>query len=151
MSLDWYSITLHGGIFSPSSGQIINGCANQHDANLCQFVFFGQGPVVGGLASSELDGNGHSPAGLIGGLTFAVANSGDFNGYYQGPVNANRETVSGLDFQMDYSHELFEGSLSWHIVGNYTDEKTRRTPDGITVDGAGAVSGDGALNPLNGF
>jgi outer membrane receptor protein involved in Fe transport len=150
MSFDWYSISLHGGIFSPSSGQIFNGCANLHDPRLCQFVFFGQGPVVNGLATSELDGNGHSPAGLIGGLTFAIANPGDFNGYYQGPVNANGETVSGLDFQIDYNHELFDGTMSWHILGNYTDEKTR-TSLGVTVDGAGAVSNDGALNPLNGF
>jgi outer membrane receptor protein involved in Fe transport len=65
-------------------------------------------------------------------------------------VNANRETVSGVDFQMDYAHELFDGQMSWHVVGNYTDEKTR-TSLGVTVDGAGAVSGDGALNPLSGF
>lgn len=150
MSFDWYSITLHGGIFSPSEGQLLSGCGVAHNATLCQFVFFGQGPVVGGLASSELDGNGHSPAALIGPLTFAINNSGDFNSYYQGPINANRETVSGLDFEMDYSHELFDGTMAWHVLGNYTDEKTR-TSLGVTVDGAGAVSGDGALNPLSGF
>jgi len=151
MSLDWYSLTLHGGIFSPTSGLIFNQCAVLKNPAYCKFVFFGQGPVVSGLASSELDGNGQSPSALIGNLTFAVANSGDFNGYYQGPVNANRETVSGLDFALDYTHDLFTGTLGWHVVGNYTDEKTRTTPDGITVDGAGAVSGDGALNPLTGF
>jgi iron complex outermembrane receptor protein len=151
MSFDWYSITLHGGIFSPSSGLIFNQCAVLKNPAFCQFVFFGQGPLVAGLASSELDGNGNSPRPLIGGLTFSFVTPGDFNGYYQGPVNANRETVSGLDFQLDYSHELFDGQMSWHLVGNYTDEKTRTTPDGITVDGAGAVSGDGALNPLSGF
>jgi iron complex outermembrane recepter protein len=150
MSLDWYSLTLHGGIFAPSAGQIFSGCAVLKDPNFCKFVFFGQGPLVNGLASAELDGNGQSPAGLLGGLTFAFANPGDFNGYYQGPVNANRETVSGLDFQIDYMHDLFDGTLSWHILGNYTDEKTR-TSLGVTVDGAGAVSGDGALNPLTGF
>ena len=150
MSFDWYSITLHGGIFSPSQGQILNGCGVAHNPTLCQFVFFGQGPVVGGLASAELDGNGHSAVPLIGPLTFAINNSGDFNSYYQGPVNANRETVSGLDFQIDYQHELFDGTMAWHVLGNYTDEKTR-TSLGITVDGAGAVSNDGALNPLNGF
>jgi hypothetical protein len=105
---------------------------------------------VGGLATSELDGNNNSPRGLIGGLTFAFDKPGDFNGYYQGPVNANRETVSGLDFQIDYHHDLFDGTMSYHILGNYTDEKTR-TSLGVTVDGAGAVSGDGAFNPLNGF
>ena len=63
-------------------------------------------------------------------------------------MNANRETVSGLDFQADYHHDLFAGTLSWHVLGNYTDEKTR-TSLGVTVDGAGAVSGDGALNPLS--
>jgi iron complex outermembrane recepter protein len=150
MSFDWYSITLHGGIFAPSAGQIFTQCAVLKDPNFCQFVFFGQGPLVNGLATSELDGNGRSPAALIGGLTFAFANPGDFNGYYQGPVNANRETVSGLDFQADYHHDLFDGTLSWHVLGNYTDEKTR-TSLGVTVDGAGAVSGDGAFNPLSGF
>ncbi len=147
MSFDWYSITLHSGIFSPSSSQIITGCAIQHDPTLCQFVFFGQAPIVGGLASSELDGNGHSATPLLGGLTFAIVNNGDFNGYYQGPVNANRETVSGLDFQIDYRHDLFDGSLSWHILGNYTDEKTR-TSLGVTVDDAGAISGDAQLSAL---
>jgi hypothetical protein len=36
--------------------------------------------------------------------------------------------------------------MNWHILGNYTDEKTR-----TTVDGAGAVSQDGSINPLAGF
>jgi outer membrane receptor protein involved in Fe transport len=39
--------------------------------------------------------------------------------------------------------------LNWHFLGNYTDEKTR-TSLGVTSDGAGAISGDGA-NPLSGF
>jgi len=152
MSFDWYSITLHGGVFAPNGGFIFNQCAVLKNPLYCKFVFFGQGGLnPDGTRQSEIDGNGQSPSPLIGGLTFAAVNPGDFNGYYQGPVNANRETVSGLDFQIDYRHDLFEGSVSWHIVGNYTDEKTRRTPDGITVNGAGAVSGDGALNPLTGF
>lgn len=72
------------------------------------------------------------------------------NFYLDAPVNANRETASGLDFQADYHHELFDGTMDWHILGNYTDEKTR-TSLGLTVDGAGAVSGDASLNPLTGF
>jgi outer membrane receptor protein involved in Fe transport len=40
--------------------------------------------------------------------------------------------------------------MNWHFLGNYTDEKTR-TSLGLTVDGAGAVSTDGAVNPLTGF
>ena len=150
MSFDWYSITLHGGIFSPSSGQIFSQCAILKDPNFCKFVFFGQGPLTGGIAASEVDANGLANSPLLNGATFFADAPGAFNAYYQGPVNANRETVSGLDFQMDYSHELFDGTLSWHVVGNYTDEKTR-TSIGVTVDGAGAVSGDGSLNPLSGF
>jgi outer membrane receptor protein involved in Fe transport len=150
MSFDWYSITLHGGIFSPSSSQIFNQCAVLKNPTFCQFVFFGQGPLVNGLASSELNGNGQSPAGLIGGLTFAFNNPGDFNAYYQGPVNANRETVSGLDFQIDYHHDFLAGALSYHILGNYTDEKTR-TSLGLTTNGAGALSGDGGLNAGSGL
>jgi outer membrane receptor protein involved in Fe transport len=151
MSFDWYSITLHGGIFSPSSGQIFSQCAVLKDPNFCKYVFFGQGPLgAGNQAASEIDANGNSPAALIGGATFAADSAGAFNAYYQGPVNANRETVSGLDFQVDYLHEFLAGEMQWHVVGNYTDEKTR-TSIGVTVDGAGAVSGDGALNPLSGF
>jgi len=150
MSFDWYSITLHGGIFSPSSGQIFSQCAILKDPNFCKFVFFGQGPLNSGIASSEIDANGNSPDALLHGATFFADAPGAFNAYYQGPVNANRETVSGLDFQVDYMHELFDGTMNWHLVGNYTDEKTR-TSIGVTVDGAGAVSGDGSLNPLNGF
>ncbi|HEY2009823.1 MAG TPA: TonB-dependent receptor [Rhizomicrobium sp.] len=146
MSFDWYSITLHGGIFSPSESQIAAQCT-AGNKYFCQFIFFGQGPFANGLAASEIDANGNSPRALIGGLTFSADSPGAFNSYYQGPVNANRETTSGLDFQIDYQHELLDGTMSWHILGNYTDEKTR-TSLGVTVDGAGAISSDGGLSPL---
>jgi iron complex outermembrane receptor protein len=152
MSFDWYSISLHGGIFSPSAGQIFDQCANKKAAAFCSLVFFAKGypgnanqPVA-----SEIDGNGISP-GLSGPLgTFSADSEGALNFYLRSPVNANSETVSGLDFQTDYHHELFAGILDWHVLGNYTDEKTR-TSLGITSDGAGAVSGDGGVNPLAGF
>ncbi len=43
MSFDWYSITLHGGIFSPSESQIAAQCTAGNKA-FCQFIFFGQSP-----------------------------------------------------------------------------------------------------------
>jgi len=152
MSFDWYSITLHNGIFAPSAGQIFDQCANHHVPNFCSLVFFAKGwPGNGNQpVAAEVDGNGVSP-GLTGPLgTFSADSEGAFNFYLSSPVNANRETVSGLDFQIDYMHELFGGMMNWHLLGNYTDEKTR-TSLGQTVDGAGAVSGDGAVNPLTGF
>ncbi|HEX4027132.1 MAG TPA: TonB-dependent receptor, partial [Rhizomicrobium sp.] len=159
MSFDWYSITLHGGIFSPSEGQIASQCSGAIKlANFCQFLYFARG-FPGNSSTpvgAEVDGNGVSPppalAAAFNGsnITFSADAEGAFNAYLQAPVNANRETTSGLDFQVDYQHELLAGVMSWHILGNYTDEKTR-TSLGVTVDGAGAVSGDGALNPLTGF
>ncbi len=152
MSFDWYSISLHGGIFSANAGQIFDQCANHQVAAFCSHVFFAKGwPGNGNQpVASEVDGNGNSP-GLSGPLgTYSADGEGALNFYLTGPVNANNETVSGLDFQTDYSHELFDGTMSWHVLGNYTDEKTR-TSLGITVDGAGAVSGDGSVNPLAGF
>jgi len=152
MSFDWYSITLHNGIFAPSSGQIFSACATQHLSNFCSLVFFAKG-FTGNSAlpvAAEVDGNGVSP-GLSGPLgTFSADSEGALNLYLQSPVNANRETTSGLDFQIDYSHDLFAGMMNWHILGNYTDEKTR-TSLGVTVDGAGAVSQDGSINPLAGL
>jgi iron complex outermembrane receptor protein len=152
LSLDYYSITLHNGIFAPSAGQIFDQCANKHVANFCSLVFFAKGYPGNGNqpVASEIDGNGVSP-GLTGPLgTFSADSEGAFNFYLQSPVNANRESVSGVDFQADYHHDLFSGILDWHILGNYTDEKTR-TSLGVTSDGAGSVSGDGGVNPLTGF
>jgi iron complex outermembrane receptor protein len=157
MSFDWYSITLHNGIFAPTEAQIASQCSNGIKvAAFCQLLFFGRGfPGNSSLpVGAEVDGNGISPPpallAAIGNTTFSADSEGAFNAYLQSPVNANRETTSGLDFQLDYSHELFEGEMNWHILGNYTDEKTR-TSLGVTVDGAGAVSADGSLNPLTGF
>src|SRR6201996_3364093 len=153
MSFDWYSITLHNGIFSPSESQIAAQCATLHVPQFCQLLFFAKGyPGNSSLpVAAEVDGNGASPPPALlaayGAGTFAADSEGAFNAYLQAPVNANRETTSGLDFQIDYQHELFDGTMNWHVLGNYTDEKTR-TSLGVTVDGAGAVSADGGLNPL---
>lgn len=48
------------------------------------------------------------------------------------PVNAAAETVSGLDFQADYNMPLYDGSLLWRVIGNYTDEQTRRVLGTLT-------------------
>jgi len=151
MSFDWYSITLHGGIFSPTGGQIFNQCAVLNNPAFCQFVFFGQGPLnASGIAASEVDANGLVNSPLLKNATFFADRPGAFNAYYQGPVNANRETASGLDFQADYSHELFDGTMVWRVLGNYTDERTR-TSLGVTTNGAGALSGDSGLNAGSGL
>ena len=152
LSMDYYSITLHQGIFAPSGNTIFDQCANKKVAAYCSLVFFGSGYPGNGNTpvAKETDGNGVSP-GLTGPLgTFSADAEGAFNFYIVAPVNANRESVSGLDFQTDYHHELLDGLMSWHVLGNYTDDKTR-TSLGITSHGAGAVSGDGAVNPMTGF
>jgi outer membrane receptor protein involved in Fe transport len=152
MSFDWYSITLHNGIFAPSYDQIASECSALTVAQYCNLVFFAQGypgnsntPVA-----AEINGNGQVNPAILHGATYAADREGAFNFYVQAPVNGNRETDSGLDFQLDYSHDLFDGTMNWHLLGNYTDEKTR-TQLGQTVDGAGAVSTNGTLNPLNGL
>jgi outer membrane cobalamin receptor len=55
------------------------------------------------------------------------------------PANAASETDSGLDFQLDYTMDLFNGTLLWHLVGNYTDEETQTTANSGVVDFAGSV------------
>jgi outer membrane receptor protein involved in Fe transport len=57
------------------------------------------------------------------------------------PLNAASATTSGLDFQSDYSHALFNGTMDLRFLGNYTDEQTQ-TSLGVTTDYAGAVGGD---------
>jgi len=58
------------------------------------------------------------------------------------PGNAASLSVSGLDFQADYNMDLFNGTLQWHLVGNYTDQETQTTAANGTIDYAGAVGPD---------
>jgi outer membrane receptor protein involved in Fe transport len=54
------------------------------------------------------------------------------------PANVAAETVSGLDFQVDYTMPFWDGNLGWHMVGNYTDEQTRRVL-GVLSDASGCL------------
>ncbi|MDB5740695.1 MAG: hypothetical protein JWP16_1735 [Alphaproteobacteria bacterium] len=56
------------------------------------------------------------------------------------PLNSAVDSTSGLDLAGNYTHPLFEGTLTWDLVGNYTDQQTR-TAQGITYDRAGALGG----------
>jgi len=62
------------------------------------------------------------------------------------PINANRQTVSGLDLQGDYQTGFQRGLLDIHWIANYTDEQTQ-TAQGVTVEYAGGV---GADSPVRG-
>jgi outer membrane receptor protein involved in Fe transport len=54
------------------------------------------------------------------------------------PLNSALDSTSGLDFRAGYAHPLWEGTLSWDLTGNYTDQQTR-TAQGVTYDRAGAL------------
>jgi iron complex outermembrane receptor protein len=54
------------------------------------------------------------------------------------PLNSAVDSVSGLDLTGNYAHPLFDGMLTWDLVGNYMDQQTR-TAQGITYDRAGAL------------
>lgn len=57
------------------------------------------------------------------------------------PINANAQTVSGLDFHGDYQTALWQGQLDLNLVGNYTDEQTQTDLTG-TFDYAGSLGPD---------
>ena len=57
------------------------------------------------------------------------------------PINANNQSVSGIDFQTDYRTEFLAGAIDLHAVGNYMDQQTQ-TAQGITTDYAGAIGSD---------
>jgi len=56
------------------------------------------------------------------------------------PLNSAIDSVSGLDVTANYAHDLLDGTLTWDLMGNYTDQQTR-TAQGITYDRAGALGG----------
>ncbi|HEY4276126.1 MAG TPA: TonB-dependent receptor [Rhizomicrobium sp.] len=57
------------------------------------------------------------------------------------PVNTSQATSSGLDVEMDYTTDLWGGSLGLHGVASYTDESTS-TSNNVVLDNAGSVGYD---------
>jgi iron complex outermembrane recepter protein len=147
LSFDWYSISLHKAIFTDPNA--VQECYNGLTV-YCTNVFFGKG-WPGSTAvpvAQEIDGNGKPASGYPTTLgTFPADCEGCLNLTLTSPLNADSETVSGLDFQVDYHMDLFAGVLSWHLVGNYTDEQTI-TELGVKFDGAGTLSPIGVSDPL---
>lgn len=54
------------------------------------------------------------------------------------PLNSASDSSSGLDLTATYTHALGDGSMTWSLSGNYTDQQTR-TAQGVTYDRAGAL------------
>ena len=124
MSLDWYSIVIKGAIFTAGTTAVEAQCA-LGVALYCSELHYAGGP------------NGLTPDPLAplatpdypGALVVAV----------NAPLNAASQTTSGLDFQSDYTTDLFNGNLALHLVGNYTDTFTQSAL-GLTYEGAGSLS-----------
>jgi outer membrane receptor protein involved in Fe transport len=111
MSLDWYSINVHGGIYTTGTQTIINRCL-QGQSLYCPSLVFS--------------------ASQFGGVAPYLINTQ--------ALNAASLKTSGLDVQANYSMNLFDGTLIWALRGNYTDELTQ-TAIGVTYDSAGSMGG----------
>ena len=109
ISLDWYTINIHSGIFTTDIQTIITRCL-QGEQVYCQFLLFDPAQN-GGLKPYQVN---------------------------QIPANAASIKTSGLDLQANYVMDFFEGNLAWAFVGNYTNELTQSAV-GITYDSAGAL------------
>jgi len=109
VSVDWYTINIHGGIYSTDSQTIINRCL-QGEQGYCAL------------------------------LLFDPAKNGGLKPYQVNQLSTNAAAIrtTGLDFQANYGVDLFDGNLSWALMGNYTSELTQ-TAVGITYDQAGCV------------
>lgn len=65
----------------------------------------------------------------------------------QTPINANQQSVSGLDFQSDYNFPLLNGRVDVHLVGNYTDQQSQLA-QGRFFDYAGSIGADSLVTGL---
>jgi outer membrane receptor protein involved in Fe transport len=66
------------------------------------------------------------------------------------PINANRQAVSGVDFQADYRMPVKEGTLDLHLIANYIDTQTQ-TAQGQTVQYAGSIGPDSPVRGVPKF
>jgi outer membrane receptor protein involved in Fe transport len=109
VAVDWYTINIHGGIFSTDSQTIINRCL-QGEQIYCSLLLFDP-TKNGGLKPYQVN---------------------------QLSTNAAAIRTTGIDLQANYATELFGGTISWALMGNYTSELTQ-TAIGITYDQAGCL------------
>ena len=109
VSLDWYEINIHQGIYTTAAQTEVNRCL-EGQTIYCQFLKF-------------------SPDQYGGTVPYAVESL---------PANAADIETSGIDLQANYATDLFGGTLSWALHGNYTDEFTQNAI-GVTYDSAGAM------------
>lgn len=109
VSLDWYRINIHQGIYTTGSQTEINRCLEGQTV-YCQFLLF-------------------SPNQFGGTMPYEVESI---------PANAAGIQTSGFDLEANYAMPLFTGTLSWSLRGNYTDEYTTNEI-GVTYDSAGCM------------
>ncbi len=74
-------------------------------------------------------------------VTYITNGSGTYLQVATQPINANSQSVSGLDFQADYTTEFMSGALNLRAIGNYMDQQSQSAA-GITLDYAGAIGSD---------
>lgn len=115
LSADWYSINIKSAIFTPTSAQVLSNCALGIQQFCADMIYAAPG--------------------------IPVTYPGALNEVILQPQNSASETTSGLDVEADYSTDLFGGTMSWHAVANYNDERTR-TIGTTTYDTAGCVGAD---------
>ena len=147
LSLDWYAISIHNPIRIGGFGgqQAVDLCASTGIATYCQNVFIATS-VSGGFATAMVSANGQPYTGPL----FSADQAGLVNFVRTTALNGQNEFTSGLDFQADYRHELFDGTMDWHLLGNYNDQKTT-TLLNVTyatfgqLDGAEGVTAGGAF------
>jgi len=67
--------------------------------------------------------------------------SGVITQIFSSPANTDLETTSGLDVEIAYSHDLWDGLLDLRALANYTDQSTTNQ-NGIIIDNAGSLNPD---------
>ena len=114
VAVDWYNISVAGSITTLIANP--TNCATALSALYCSLQVFNGGTYANGK-------------GILSSLT----------GY---PVNANSERVSGVDMQMDYGFDIFNGHMQLQYKGTYVDEHTI-VNIGVTCDQIGQVGLNG--------
>ena len=100
LSLDWYSISIHGGIFSYTQGQIFDQCGNKGNPYFCSLVFFARGWPGNNTRRRwrrKSTATAIRPRALPRAWVRSSADAeGALNLYLRQPLNANQESTSGI-------------------------------------------------------
>ncbi|MCJ9428471.1 TonB-dependent receptor domain-containing protein [Kordiimonas marina] len=112
VTVDYYNIKIDQAITTPAPGDALAACFDNPDPTSAACLAIVRSPIDGSLSGDEA---------VVKGLPLALSNAGNLH-------------TDGIDFTVNYSHDI--GDVHWNstLTGNWTHRSTFQAVTGVSVN-----------------